>query len=138
MSVEEVKRIYNYFQTKIGRAKVGQFVSEMRRQISIKLAKDGASPTHIAKIINSDRATVYHYLKYCSAPDKYVESSVSEGMMKWMDEGLIPKRIKLKDGSRFVLVDNVNTRARAGGSSKKTAHYDSLLEELEKELDIKI
>jgi predicted transcriptional regulator len=138
MSVEEVKSIYNYFQTKIGRAKVGQFVSEMRRQISIKLSKDGASPTHIAKIINSDRATVYHYLKYCSPPSKYVETSVEEGMMQWISEGLIPKRITLKNESTFVLVDDVNTRARAQRATKKTKHYDNLLEELEKELDIKI
>jgi hypothetical protein len=138
MSVEEVKIIYNYFNNKIGRAKVGMYVSEMRRQISVMLSKDGANPAHIAKIINSDRATVYHYVKYCSPPTKKVEEAVKEGMMKWINEGLIPKRFTSNNISKLALVDNINVRPSVKRAAKKPVRYDNILSEIKKELDIKI
>lgn len=129
MSVDEVKKIHNYFNNVIGKRRVGMFVSEMRRQIGLEMIEDGADYRHIAQILCVDRTSTHHF-KDAKMPKKDVEDTVRLNMHEWIEKGLIPKTIHNNYNlSMYVLVDNIDLAPIKKNSAIKNK-YDGFIEEI--------
>lgn len=116
---QRVKQIYDYFE-KIAYSRCSDWVTEMRRRITVMLTEQGVAPGKIAKVLHVSHCLVSHYRDRMKVrPD--VSSIVADKMWDWIEAGLypMPGHNNRKQSYTYFLTDTPNKRKYYYVSDKK-------------------
>lgn len=92
---EQIVKINEYFKH-IPRVRYSDWVSEMRRKISVQLKSQGVSSISISKVLHTNRSSPCHHLKTIPRPD--CQAVINIKLWEWIDAGLYPKSMPMVDG----------------------------------------
>jgi len=132
MEANELLIAKNYFE-KAKKKRVGQYMSELRRQFIIRMQKNGARSRHIQAVTFLRHDQVWHYINRYK-PNQNIEKQVSEMMDEWMEKSLYPISAYNHTGELYYILltadklgmDNSNYYRK----TPRTTRWDNLVSNL--------
>jgi hypothetical protein len=121
MDHKQLMKAKEYFE-KAKRQRIGMYMSEIRRQFVIKMNSEGAESKHIKAVTFLRHDQTWHYLNRCK-PNPVIEKLIIENMDEWIDKGLYPVPVVLrdvenKDKTSFILTEDPSYKPKSPKSKK--------------------
>jgi len=137
LTEKQIVKIHEYFKP-LYRVRFGDWISEMRRQVAVQLQSQGVSIPNISKVIQTERSTVYNYLK-CT-PRKDCMKEVNKFLFEWIDSGMYPKSKYVHDSKKGIYyldyelrtIDNINVpiERKSRYKRKSVVQLDKFIDKL--------
>jgi hypothetical protein len=129
ITIDQVKLYFD----KLGRGRVGDHMTHLRRHIYLTLSENGMHNEEICKILKVTRYSGYHYSKM--NPDKSIAKEVAENFKYWIISCLYPVPIHRTDSnnryySSYRLATDPTWKSEFSNKSKTLVKKDDILLDL--------
>lgn len=133
METEKLAMAKKYFEKAKGK-RIGTWMSELRRQFVIRMNKNGAESKHIKAVAFLRHDQTWHYLNRCK-PNPEVEKIVVEHMDEWIEKGLYPISIRVRqadgyDKVEYVLNEDPSYKAKTSKNLQEASKWDKIIDGL--------
>jgi hypothetical protein len=133
METEQLMQAKKYFEKAQGK-RIGTWMSELRRQFVIRMNKDGAESKHIKAVAFLRHDQTWHYLNRCK-PNPEIEKVVVQYMDEWIERGLYPISIRVRqadgyDKVEYVLNEDPSYKAKTSKNLQEVSKWDKIIDGL--------